>query len=77
MTIEFGKMQSPAPQDWKSESWDGMKTQDVPFFELVPLAEGNTFAFRGEDGTAQDIVGIRKFGQWRCYELRNSWTFDV
>jgi len=45
--IEFGKTPSPAPQDWKPEEWDVMKTQDEPFFEIGPLVEGNTYAFRG------------------------------
>ena len=45
--IEFGKTPSPAPPDWKPENWDVFATSDEPFFEFGPLAEGNTFAFRG------------------------------
>ena len=45
--LEFGKTQSPAPQDWKPASWDVMKTQDEPFFKISPLAGGFTYAFRG------------------------------
>ncbi|MCK5833309.1 TetR/AcrR family transcriptional regulator [bacterium] len=53
--IEFGKTPSPAPPDlalslsngWKPAEWDVFATSDEPFFEFGPLAEGNTFAFRG------------------------------
>ena len=45
--LEFGETQSPAPENWKPASWDVMKTQDEPFFEIGPLGEGFTYAFRG------------------------------
>jgi len=44
--LESAKTQSPAPPDWKPASFDVMKTQDEPFFEVGPLTEGFTFAFR-------------------------------
>ena len=44
--IETAKTASPAPQDWKPQAWDVFATSDEPFFELGPLTEGNTYAFR-------------------------------
>ena len=66
MTIEFGKTQSHAPQDWKSESWDGMKTQDVPFFELGPLDEGFTYAFCGR---AKNSAGYGEYSEIWAVEV--------
>jgi len=37
---------SPAPENWKPEQFDIFATSDEPFFELGPLTEGLTFAFR-------------------------------
>lgn len=45
--LEFGKTPSPAPEGWKPEKWEVMKTIDEPYFEIGPLVEGNTYAFRG------------------------------
>jgi len=44
--IEFGKTPSPAPADWKPAAWDVFATSNEPFFELGPLTEGLTYAFR-------------------------------
>ena len=44
--IESGKTPSPAPAGWKPATWDVFATGDEPFFELGPLVEGNTYAFR-------------------------------
>jgi len=53
--IEFAKTPSPAPPEvplslskgWTPATWDIFATSDEPFFELGPLPEGITFAFRG------------------------------
>jgi len=44
--IEAAKTPSPAPAGWIPATWDVFATSDEPFFELGPLAEGITFAFR-------------------------------
>ena len=63
--IEAAKTPSPAPENWKPEKFDVFATSDEPFFELGPLAENITFAFRARAKTAQDMAGIRRFGWWR------------
>ncbi len=35
------------PPNWTPAEWEVFATGDEPFFELGPLVEGNTYAFRG------------------------------
>ncbi len=44
--IETGKTPSPAPPGWVPQKFEVFATSDEPFFELGPLPEGLTFAFR-------------------------------
>lgn len=45
--IEAAKTPTPAPPGWVPAQFDTFATSDEPFFELGPLTENMTFAFRG------------------------------